>query len=199
MQSRVAVQLLYHDVFSMYMHYFVQDDRHPLKDVIQDIMTTSSLVPKRCTIGPLVQLNSIVSSWTANGKATTAGSLLVFEDNVGEDGLSSPSTYKVNIDCLYYKASIAPNPKVLNDLKPSKEQLEKIYGGIMKEVNNLLMQIDSKKTISCIDRQGKSFNTNIAKVQAQNVFFLPLDDIKLVDWTTTNFFARLWFCEDIHH
>jgi hypothetical protein len=199
LQSRVAVQLLYHDVFSMYMHYFVQDDRHPLKDVIQDIMTTSSLVPKRCTIGPLVQLNSIVSSWTANGKATTAGSLLVFEDNVGEDGLSSPSTYKVNIDCLYYKASIAPNPKVLNDLKPSKEQLEKIYGGIMKEVNNLLMQIDSKKTISCIDRQGKSFNTNIAKVQAQNVFFLPLDDIKLVDWTTTNFFARLWFCEDIHH
>jgi hypothetical protein len=62
----------------------------------------------------------------------TAGSLLVFEDIVGEDGLSSQSTYKVNIDCPYYKASIAPNPKVLNDLKPSKEQLEKVYGGIMK-------------------------------------------------------------------
>jgi hypothetical protein len=31
------------------------------------------------------------------------------------------------------------------------------------------------------------------------VFFLPLDDIELVDWTTTNKFARLWFCEDIHH
>jgi hypothetical protein len=26
---------------------------------------------------------------------------------------------------------------------------------------------------------------------------LPLDDIELVDWTTTN--ARLWFCEDIQH
>ena len=26
-----------------------------------------------------------------------------------------------------------------------------------------------------------------------------LDDIELVDWTTTNKFARLWFCEDIHH
>ena len=56
-----------------------------------------------------------------------------------------------------------------------------------------------KKPFSCIDRQGKSFNTNIAKVQAQNVAFLPLDDIELVDWTTTNKFARLWFCEDIHH
>jgi hypothetical protein len=90
-----------------------------------------------------------------------------------------------------------PNPKVLNDLKPTKEQLEN--GGIMKEVNDLRLQIDSKKKLSCIDPQGKSFNTNIAKVQAHNVVFCPLDDIELVDWTSTNKFARLWFCEDIHH
>ena len=127
MPSRVAGQLLYHDVFLTYMRHFLQDDIYPLKDVIQDIMATSSSLPKRCTIGPLPQLNSMVSSWTTNGKATTAGSLLVFEDNVGIDGLSSQSTYKVNIDSPYYKASIAPNPKVLNDLKPSKEQLEKVY------------------------------------------------------------------------
>jgi hypothetical protein len=181
------------------MHHFVQNNFYPLKDVIQDITTTSSSLPKRCTIGPLAQLNSMVSSWTTNGKATTAGSMLVFEDNVGKYGLSFQSTYKVNIDCLYYKAIIAPNPKVLNDLKPSKEQLEKVYGGSMKEVNDLRLQIDSKKTLSCIDCQGKSFNTNIAKVQAQNVIFWPLDDIELVDWTTTSQFARLWFCEDIHH
>ncbi len=149
------------------MYHFVQDDPHPLKDVIQDIINTSSSLPKRCIIGPLAQLNSMVSSWTTNVKAATAGSLLVFEDNVGKDGLSSQSTYKVNIDCQYFKASIDPNQKVLNDLKPSKEQLEKVYGGIMKEVNELRLQIDSKKTLSCIDRQGKSFNTNIAKVQAQ--------------------------------
>jgi hypothetical protein len=114
----------------------------------------------------------MVSSWTTNGKATTADSLLVFDANVGEDGLFSQSTYKENIDCPYFKASIAPNRKVLNDLKPSKKQLEKVYGGIMKEVNDLQVQIDSKKTLSCIDRQGKSFNTNIAKVQAQKVIFL---------------------------
>jgi hypothetical protein len=69
----------------------------------------------------------------------------------------------------------------------------------MEEVNDLLLQIESKKTISCVNPQGKSFNTNIAKVPAQNVVFLPLDEIELVDWTTTNKFARLWFCEDIHH
>jgi hypothetical protein len=30
------------------------------------------------------------------------------------------------------------------------------------------------------------------------VVFWPLDDIELVDWTSTNKFARFWFCEDIH-
>ncbi len=63
----------------------------------------------------------------------------------------------------------------------------------MEEVNELRLQIASKKT-------GKTINTNIAKVQAQNVVFWLLDDIELVDWTTTIFlFARLWFCEDNHH
>jgi hypothetical protein len=157
LQSRVASQLLYHDVFSTYMHHFIQDDPHPLKNVIQDIMTTSSSLPNRCTIGPLAQSISMVSSWTANGKATTAGSLLVFEDNVGEDGLSTQSTYKVNIDCSYYKEAIAPNPKVLNSLIPSKEQLEKVYGGIMKEVNDLRLQIDRKKTfLGLIDKAKAS-------------------------------------------
>ena len=154
-------------------------------------MNTSSSLPKRCTIGPIAQLNSMASSWTTNGKATTAGSLLAFEDNVGEDGLSSQSTYKLNIDCPYYKASIAPNPKVLNDLKPSKEQLENIYWGIVKELNDLRLQINSKQTLSCIDCQGKSFNTNIAEVQAQNVVFWPLGDIELVVWKTTIFTCKI--------
>ncbi len=156
LRSRVAGQLLYHDVFSMYMHHFVQDDPNPLKDIIQDIMNTSSSLPKRCTIGPLAQLNSMVSSWTTNGKATVAGSLLVFEDNVGEDGLSSQSTYKVNIDCPYFKASIAPNIIVLNDLKPSKEQLEKVYGGVMKEVNELRLEIDCKKLFLALIVKAKA-------------------------------------------
>ena len=138
------------------MHHFVKDDPHLLKYVIQDIMTTSSSLPKRCTIGPLAQLNSMVTSWTTNGKATTAGSLLVFEDNVGEDGLSTQSTYKVNIDCPYYKEAIAPNPKVLNELKPSKEQLEIVYGEIMNEVNDLRLQIDRKKPFLALIIKAKA-------------------------------------------
>jgi hypothetical protein len=70
----------------------------------------------------------------------------------------------------------------------------------MEELNELRLQTASKKTLSAIDHQGKTFNTNIAKVQAQNVVFWLLDDIELVDWTATIIsFERLWFCKDIHH
>ena len=57
----------------------------------------------------------------------------------------------------------------------------------MEEVNELQLQISRKKTLSAIDHQGKTINTNIAEVQAQNVVFWHLDDIELLDWTTTIF------------
>ncbi len=98
----------------------------------------------------------------------------------------------MNSGCPYYKASIAPNPKLLNDFEPSKEQMETVYGGIMDKVNELRLQITSKETLSAIDHQGKTINTNIAEVQAQNVVIWLLDDIELVDWTTKKFlFERL--------
>ncbi len=71
---------------------------------------------------------------------------MVLEDNVGEDGLSPQSTYKVNIDCPYYKEAIAPNPKSTEFLETIKGTVGKsLGGGIMKEVNDLRLQIDNKK------------------------------------------------------
>jgi hypothetical protein len=115
---------------------------------------------------------------------------LGFKDNICEDTLSSQSANKINSGCPSYKASIAPNPKLLNDFEPSKEQLEKVYGGIMKEVNELRLQIASKNTLSAIDHQGKTINFFIAEVQAQHVVFWPLDDIEFNDWTTTIFYLQ---------
>ncbi len=92
---------------------------------------------------PVAEVNLEVDSWTTTPEATTAGSSLGFEDNVGKDTLSSQSTYKINSGCPYYKVSFASNPKLLNDFEPSKEQLESVYGGIMEEVNELRLQIAS--------------------------------------------------------
>jgi hypothetical protein len=137
-------QCLYHDVFTTYLCQFLPNDLHLLKDIIQDIITALTSLPKRCTITPIAKFNLEVASWTTTcNKATTAGSSFVFEDSDGEDGLSFQLTYKVNIDCPYYEACIVPNQKSLNDLKSSKEQLKTVYGGIMKEVNELRLQIAS--------------------------------------------------------
>ena len=60
----------------------------------------------------------------------------------------------------------------------------------MEEGNELRLQIASNNTLSAIDFHGKTINTNIAKVQAQNIVFWTLDDIELVDWTTANFYLQ---------
>jgi hypothetical protein len=168
-----------------------------LRDVIQEIITTSTSPPNRCTITPVAEVNLEVDSWTTTCKATTAGSSLGFKDNVCEVTLSSQSACKINSGCPSYKASVAPNPKLLNDFEPSQKQLEKFRGNYGRSEQ---MRIARKNTLSAIDHQGKTINTNIAKVQAQNVVLWPLHDIESVDWTTIIFlFGRLWFCEDIHH
>jgi hypothetical protein len=162
----------------MYLRPFLPNDLYFLKYTIQQI------------IAPVAEVNLEVDSWITTHQATTAGSSLGSKDKICEDILSSQSTYKINGGCPHYKASIAPNPKLLNDFEPSTEQLETVYGGIMGEVNESRLQIASKKTLSAIDHHGKTINTNIAEVQAQNVVFWLLDDIELVDWTTTNFYLQ---------
>jgi hypothetical protein len=128
----------------MYLRHFLPNDQYFLKDIIQEIITTLTSPPNRCTITPVAEVNLEVDSWTTTHMAITAGSSLGFEDNVCDDTLSSQSTYKINSGSQSYKASIAPNPKLLSNFEPSKEQLEKLYGGIMTEVNKLWLQIASK-------------------------------------------------------
>ncbi len=94
------------------------NDLYFLKVIIQDIITNLTSWPNRCTITPVAKVNLEIDSWTTTCKATTAGSSLGFEDNVCEDTLSSQSTYKINIGCPSYKASIAPNQKLLNEFEP---------------------------------------------------------------------------------
>jgi hypothetical protein len=47
--SRVNPQCLYHDVFTLYLCHFFPNDLCFIKDIIQDIITTSTYLPKRCT------------------------------------------------------------------------------------------------------------------------------------------------------
>jgi hypothetical protein len=94
-----------------------------------------------------------------------------FEDNVCEDTLSSQSTYKIDSGCLYYNASIAPNSKLLNDFEPSKEQLETVYGGIMEELNELRLQIASKKPFLPLIIKAKPSILKLPMFKPKTLFF----------------------------
>jgi hypothetical protein len=169
--SSVTSQCLYHDVFTMYLCHFHPNDRYFMRYIIKQIITNSMSPPNRCTVTPVSEINLEVDSWTSTCKSTTAGSSLGFEENVCEDTLSSQSTYKINSGCPYHKASIAPNPKLVKDFEPSKEQLDNVFGGIMEEVNKLRLQIASRKTLSAIDHQGKPSILILPKFKPKMSFF----------------------------
>ncbi len=57
---------------------------------------------------PLSQLNSMVDSWTTKCN-DNHDSTSIFDENIGEDGLSIQSAYDVNIDNPYHTGSLAPN------------------------------------------------------------------------------------------
>ncbi len=84
-------------------------------------------------------------------------------------------------------------------LNQQKNSWKQCMGGLWKKWMNCGCKLLVKNPF-CHWSSRQNHQSNIAKVQAQNVVFWLLDDIELVDWTTANFlFARLWFCEDIHH
>jgi hypothetical protein len=55
--SRVNSQFLYHDVFATYFCHFLLHDLCLLEDIIQDIITTLTSPPNRCTITPIANIN----------------------------------------------------------------------------------------------------------------------------------------------
>ncbi len=55
--SSIISQCLYHDIFTMYLHYFLPYDLYFLKDIIQEIITNSTSPPNRCTVTPVAEIN----------------------------------------------------------------------------------------------------------------------------------------------
>ena len=58
----------------------------------------------------------MVDSWTTK-RNDNNNSTSIFDENIGEDGLSIQSAYDVNIDNPYHTGSLAPNLVLLD--KPS--------------------------------------------------------------------------------
>ncbi len=111
----------------------------------------------------------------------------MFDDDIGEDGLSAQ----------YYQNALCPNQKLLHEVTPSHPGVKKIYVSVVRVINNLLMQISMKNTMTTNGEEGKSIKTNIAEFHASRVSCFSLDDIEFFEWTCTNKYGHLWYCPDI--
>jgi len=122
----------------------------------------------------------------------------IVNESIGEDGLSSQSTYDVRIDNPHHIETIAPNPKVLIDSQPTNDLMKNYYEILVKAVNDMRNQASSNDTLSAIDRNGQTFNTHIAEMHAARVC-LNIDDVEFHKWALKKKIARLWYCQDLRH
>ncbi len=130
-------------------------------------------------------------------KVTNTVSSSIFDDNIGEDGLSAQSMYEKNIECSNYQNALCPYQTLLHEVTTSHPGVKKIYVLVVRIINNLLMQISMKNTMTKNSQERKSIHTNIAEVHASRVSCFPLDDIEFFEWTRTNKYGHLWYCPDI--
>ncbi len=191
---RVPPQYKYHSVFQTFPRHLLAKDSYILKAIIEEI--TNSSFSHRPKATPQSILHSKVVSWNMR-KVTNTVSSSIFDNNIGEDGLSAQSMYENKFDGSNCQNALCPNKKLLHEVTPSHPGVKKIYVSVVRVINNLLMQISMKNTMTTNGVQGKSIKTNIAEVHASRVSCFPLDDIEFFEWTRTNKYGRLWYCPDI--
>jgi hypothetical protein len=164
----------------------------PIKNFDYISIVKSALSGQRALISPKTSLNAVVASWTKKPCVTLSAShSLMLEDNVGEDGLSSQSMYTVDID----EKSYINSGMFHNELSIESDDSKLIYRLLMKVVNKLRTQTNTKTTLSMICN-GKSVNTHIAQVPARSVT-IQMDDINFYEWSVNNVHAHLWSCHNI--
>ena len=95
---------------------------------------------------PLSQLNLMVDCWTTKPNDNRDSSS-IFDDNIGEEGLSIQSAYDVNIDIPYHTGSLVPNLELLDELSLHGDEVWASYTILTKGINDLLVQLSTNKTI----------------------------------------------------
>ncbi len=101
---------------------------------------------------------------------------MMFEDNVGEDGLSAQSSYTVDINDSNYIDNLAPHPTMFDNEVPLEEDtLKKVCTQLIGALNDVKIQKSTHSTLTAM-WDGKSQNTYIGQVKASAVV-VESDDI----------------------
>ncbi len=120
----------------------------------------------------------------------------MFEDNAGEDGLSSQSSYTIDINDSNYIDNLVPHPIMFdNEVPLGEDTFNKVCTQLISALNDVRVQKSTNSTLSAI-WNGKSLNTLIGQEKASDVV-VESDNIEFYDWSLHNSHVHFWFCDDI--
>jgi hypothetical protein len=139
---RVPPQYKYHSVFQTFPCHLSAKESHILKAIIEETTNSSFYCHSKAT--PQSILNAKVESWSTREVTNTVSSS-IFDNNIGEDGLSAQLMYEHNIDDINYQNVLCPNQKLLHKVTTSHPGVKKIYVSVVPVINNLIAQISMKK------------------------------------------------------
>ncbi len=76
---------------------------------------------------------------------------MMFEDNVGEGGLSAQSLYTIDINDSNYIDHLAPDPTMFdNEVPLGMDTLKKVYTQLISAMNNVRVQKSTNSTLSAL-------------------------------------------------
>ncbi len=88
---------------------------------------------------------------------------MMFEDNVGEDGLSAQLSYNIDINDSNYIDNLAPHPTMFdNEVPLGEDTFKKVHTQLISALNDVRIQKSTNSTLSAV-RNGKSLNTLLVK------------------------------------
>ena len=139
----VESQFLYYPCFSTFARHKqppVSTDGNPGIE-FNIILKTISAFPAARTVkkDSLAERNAEVASWWTTKPKSNNNSTSIFDENLGEDGLSTQSTYGVAFKDMYRDRvnSMSPNPKLLDPIATNDVLLKESYSTLAKAVHEL--------------------------------------------------------------
>jgi hypothetical protein len=76
---------------------------------------------------------------------------MMFEDNVGEDGLSAQSSYTIDINDSKYIDNLATDPTMFdNEVPVEMDTLKKVYTQLISALNDGRVQKSTNSTLSAL-------------------------------------------------
>ncbi len=81
---------------------------------------------------------------------------MLFEENVGENGLSAQSSYTIDINDANYIYILAPHPTMFhNEVPLGEDTLKKVYTQLISALHDVRIQKSTNSTLSAV-WNGKS-------------------------------------------